>query len=694
MALLLLAVFVAFLGFNHHLSGPAYLSDEIGYLSKAAALAGAKLDMATDWHGGYSFFIAPAFALGSGPEGVWQAIQLINASLWCMVFVTLWYLLQALYPERPPSHRLIAVGLCTLYPSCLVSSGYALATVGFVLFFQLSLLALLHPGKKCLLAHSLCAGLCYWCHPSGLAVVGASLLIHLAAWRWTERTLSQVALGGITLVSLVAAYKTMVTPWWERLLSSQTFAKVDGGTHYPDTESTLTALMTGSFWHYFAVMLMGAVAYLLVASFGVALFGARESVEMVREHNNENVRLAMAFLLLSVLALCAVSAAFLAKLVVEFRAQGPHIWFQGRYVEGVLLPLIAIGLLGRWNGKGAVAAALQVSLAGMLLEFSSNPENTAPGLILLNVQGFWPLALFPEGSFLLWFGAAAVVILAVAGFGKRYSLLLVLPLVLATTRLQLQDHQRILSDYSRPTSIRQVVQALYPDGGIVGLDPKAAEEEELVRAERRNFYSFYLFDYGLQRMSFEQWRRHPEGPYLTFDREKASEAGLWTVARERKTGLFLVVPQEIARQLDNYQGPTQGIDVDWTGSGALVAGCFSLPAEELARFSQVGSLREGKLVSDGREGALFFGPYLRMVAGDYVLKLRGTFPRPNGAVLDVLSEGARQEHLRVELPASEGEGELRFPFSLSGDVEQLEVRLVVGSQSLLEVSSCAVELAP
>ena len=51
---LMLTIFLTYWLFSSQYTGPAYLSDEIGYLTKAAAFAGYPVDMASHWHGGYS----------------------------------------------------------------------------------------------------------------------------------------------------------------------------------------------------------------------------------------------------------------------------------------------------------------------------------------------------------------------------------------------------------------------------------------------------------------------------------------------------------------------------------------------------------------------------------------------------------------------------------------------------------------
>ena len=67
LALSSIAIGCAYLAASWHVSGPAYLRDEIGYLANAAFLTNHRIDAASSFHAGYSFLIAPAF-LFSGPN--------------------------------------------------------------------------------------------------------------------------------------------------------------------------------------------------------------------------------------------------------------------------------------------------------------------------------------------------------------------------------------------------------------------------------------------------------------------------------------------------------------------------------------------------------------------------------------------------------------------------------------------------
>ena len=141
LALASVAIGCAYLAVSWHISGPIYLRDEIGYLANAAFLTGHRIDAASSYHAGYSFLITPAF-LFSDPRVVWKGVLTINAALWAANFAMLYAILRRVLPHVQPSRLLTTTIVSALYPTWIVSSGYALATTAFVTVFLASLLAL------------------------------------------------------------------------------------------------------------------------------------------------------------------------------------------------------------------------------------------------------------------------------------------------------------------------------------------------------------------------------------------------------------------------------------------------------------------------------------------------------------------------------------------------------------------------
>jgi hypothetical protein len=710
-------IFLAYGLANRQFVGPAYLSDELGYLSKAAVLSGWPNDLATGWHGGYSFFLIPAFLLNTEPSDIFQSVVLTNILLWCLAFVALWSLLGILYPQVEPKQRILATGLCALYPAFLVSSGYAISTGAVVLLITVSALSISSTGWAGLCLHSTCVGLVFWCHPTGLAIAVASLLAQLIVNARPKRTLFSALVMGL----VIAAYKFGLDPWFLEQMNSNALGPTGSGSAGGSyTTSGLTAsLQTSAFYTVLPVMLMGQVSYFLISTFGIGFFGVLTVLRKFGESPDKEKRI-LVYLVLNLAGLIALGSLFLTKLTTEHRTEGIHTWFYGRYLEAALLPLLAIGLLGEWPRKYGLAAAGQVIATAGLLHLTITEQNTRFTIVHLNIQGFWPLALLPDGPTWLWLVLGSIGVVLVTFMGKKHSAFLIVPLVLLLMNAQLSDHRRILSDYSRPNDLRKVVQTLYTKGTPFNFDNEILEDKrsrtdytrprnlrrsffaniqsnidrnfskKVEKRERRAYYSFYLYDYPGRRTDFEEWLKNPVGPFLTFDPKKAKSQRVRTVALEHKTGMMmLIAPADFPRST-TYPGPTRGLTVDLDGSNGLQYGCFSLKGADLAVFSSTGTTTQEGMKTDGKGGTLFYGPYLPLEAGLYDLTLRGRFPNPAGAVLDVSSETDGDIRLRFELPATDQLQNLTHTFALPVDVKQLEVRLFVNPESDLLVESYSV----
>jgi len=109
-------------------NGPAYLTDEIGYLAKASFLAGHVIDGSSSYFAGYSILLAPLFVLFSDTNRIWQGVLVVNASLWGLSFFLLWKLLGIWATKSTPFQRVLTLLFVSLYPAfakCLVTHSQA-----------------------------------------------------------------------------------------------------------------------------------------------------------------------------------------------------------------------------------------------------------------------------------------------------------------------------------------------------------------------------------------------------------------------------------------------------------------------------------------------------------------------------------------------------------------------------------------
>jgi hypothetical protein len=540
LALTSIAIGCVYLAASWHTSGPAYLRDEIGYLANAAFLANHRIDAASSYHAGYSLFIAPAF-LFSDPRVVWKGVLTINAVMWAANFAMLYALLRRLLPHVQPSRLLTTTIVSALYPTWIVSSGYAFATTAFAAVFLASLLALFLWSKDnplSILPHAALVGYLYWVHPTGAAVAFLSVLaVSLEAWR--RRDARPLLLHIALVAALVLAYQRGIHPW---IAASMTPPGYTPFFHYPSLASALETVLTWRGFTVFATMLVGQSAYFIVASFGATVAGLLFCSRQILSARNDgghcaadgNVR-SVCFLIgampISMIALGAISFFQWDQLEGQF-------WIYGRYLDAAVLPALAIGLAVFRTDIRLAAASIFLLAAGLLLAamVPSGVEHD-----IADTVAFWPQYLSKNAGFFTWMLLGAIAVAAVAHFGRRLVIGLMAASFAVSVYHQTIWHDWILANLGAPSSLVETIRSTVPPGTCVGVNPALPPDATLIQATRYRLNSFYLFDYAYRRMSPTEWLAQCDGPYLTYDVPDLGEIGsVRRVARDTKSDLLLV----------------------------------------------------------------------------------------------------------------------------------------------------------
>lgn len=692
---LMLTIFFVYWLFSTQYTGPAYLSDEIGYLSKAAAFAGYPVDMASSWHGGYSLMLAPAFMVFSDPFVVWQGIMVLNAAMWTCSFMLLFCVLKAFFPKRDFRAIFFAVSISAIYPAWISMSGYAFSTSGFVLVFMLSIFALLKSSADnvwSIAPYSLLVGFLYWVHPTGLAVALASVLA-IAGYARHYSRYTVLIVHVLVIVVMVVTYKVGIHLWLSQIMTPENYSAL---THYKSMSSVFQSFLRPEFWVAWGVIGFGQLSYLLIATLGICGFAIVEAWQRVMPERfggddiktSAWVNASLAFMVLSFLGIILLGSLSYAVRLAETPIRIDH-WIYGRYSEVVLLPLLGVGFLALWRLKYTVTASLIVLVSGLVLFLYTNESNTRNINNLVNIQGFWPQALLPHGNFIFWFIAGVLGIILAGFLKKKLFILLTVPLFVVSIFNQNVWHNNILLNHSKPSGLIGFVSSNFQLGQCIGFDTFELQGALLSQIERRNLYSYYFFNYNIRRMSFEEWLADCDGPFLTYraaDFSNLPEVSV--IAKEVSSGLFLLVKSESLADVSMKvpHSDFAGLNVDLSGNNtSLIRGGFSMQASSLVRFLQVGAYKESAIVSDGNNGYLFYGPYYPLKKGDYYIKLEGNFVNLDGAILDVVSGAGNNKHLDVPLSGyfNSAEESILIPFSIASDVNDIEIRLKVSSSTEL-----------
>jgi hypothetical protein len=686
--LAILGIPLIYWSYSRSYSGPAYLSDEIGYLSNAIFLAGYYIDGASSWHAGYSFLLSPLFRIFSDVASIWAGAMMLNALLWVLSFYLLDRLMVIWCPNINEVKRILILLFVGAYPAWMTMSGYVFTTPAFVVFYLAGLVNLASIKEyncKNIFPFTILVGLLYWIHPAGLAVAGASIIV-VSIWSIRNRSYSGLFFHAIGVVVLILAYKFGIHPW---LADGMTPAGYRPITHYPSLSKVFARIGGMNYWLDKCAQAIGQISYLTVGSFGLAFFGfsnlfVRAKRLLSREHFEQG-DVAGGYAIFSCLSVIAIG-------VIALNPRRIDHWIYGRYLDQVSMPVIAVGAMSLLGMKGrtriisTVLAVCIVVGAGFL---TGSRHIVTEFNNLINTPAFWPQYVFPQTGMLSWMALGALAIGAVGIGGKYVALLAVLSSFVASSINQSQWHLQIQSFHSKPSSIVDIVRANYTPGACVGFDTEFPDWVDLYRKERFQLYKFYFYDYGYRRISIKEWRNGCDGPLLTYNPQqfigKTTENVL---ARENDSGLFLVVKDGM-KKADISAGIRLRSDISLATTmddACLLSGCYAVKYDELIRFSQVGVIRDGMLSSDGRAGYLFYGPYRALDKGFYSLVIRGNFFVSDTAVIEIASDQGKKIYLQRRFSQGEcSSGEALLPFQLEEKTTGLEVRLRVGSKDRVSI---------
>jgi hypothetical protein len=337
--------------------GPAYRSDEIGYLSKAAAIAGLDNRLATSWYGGYSLLLSPFFRLAGSVEGAWPAVIVVNGLAVLVALGCYWRCLRSTgLCTREAGFRLILLSLLFLGTTAYI--GWAFTNC--LMMALVAVLALLlsartsSPATAWLIA--LVAGFGCWVHPTGVFLVFAAAIASLVrADRGAGRRQAVVILAIGLLMAL--SYAKVVHPWISSLQGGS-------GGHYEgqirgyleqlrdQPLATLTTLTVG---------LLNGFATSSIATLGY-LAAALLALPQVLRTRGSRLAPVLLFLLLTWLALVGFSA-----FLTLTKPDDLQLAFFQRYTQPVLPGVLIFGLALSPPTLRRRLPALLLSAAAILL---------------------------------------------------------------------------------------------------------------------------------------------------------------------------------------------------------------------------------------------------------------------------------------------------------------------------------------
>lgn len=510
--LLFVAAALLVFALNLGSAGPMIQADEGSYLANAAAIAGHNNDLASSYHAGYSILLSPAFLPGWAPDQVWVLVKLINAALYGISLLLLWRIARHLYPKLPPSTSLFGVALVGLYPMWVVMVGYAFAQIAFVPAYLLVAYLYLratdshHWGRVVLLG--MAAGGLYWIHPVAAPVIAALLL---AALSWTvaiRRPMFFVqVVSGVAIALLL--HKWAFQPW---LYERMTIGDVPPRLHYQDLGDVFSGLFTLEGFQRLVSVAGGHTFYLVVGTGGLVVFALGVLVRWLVAPKiatcENSARRSFALLLLG----SFMGVLCLSIIVMSNPVRLDH-WIYGRYVEGVLAPLLLVAVLSPWYVRTDWIILVAMGAATLLWSGFENYGHVAP----FNVSTFWQTFLLSDYEPLVWIGAGLGLLTIFLVLPRPAALGAIAIYFVVNIGLQLDYHAVHSVGARQRSSAGEVVRRTFPAGSCIGFDHAGTRDSS--KADYLHDFGFYLYDYALTRTDAAGWREDCDGPFFSFEKD-------------------------------------------------------------------------------------------------------------------------------------------------------------------------------
>ncbi|MCK5829022.1 MAG: hypothetical protein KAH20_01835 [Methylococcales bacterium] len=509
--LALIAGLTVFL-FNSSIVGPTIQPDEGSYLAIAAAIAGFPNDFASSFHGGYSIFISLAFFVAETPQIIWGVVRAINATLFASSVLALFLLAKHFSPNCTLREKAVAVGVVSLYPAGVIMAGYSSSQVAFVpvfLFMLLSYLRAIHRERGSWMVLGVISGLLYWIHPTAAAPIIAIICgsFYIASKR-NRYDLFVILL--LTIISMVLLYKEGMN------FIVQEHMSISGRSpnyHYPDAMEFLSPLFSLTGIKEVVARITGQIFYFSLGSVGLFWLGlfALTPTLFNEEKPSDNTLLqenAVAIFIWLALVGTMMMTALLFTWKIE--AQRLDQWFYGRYVEGVIAPILLAGALNISNQK--VLWAIPIAILCTWVFYSE--IDSYSHVLRVNIPALWQDYFLHEQEVWGWLVAGVLLVFVVAMVPPSMRIMIVAAVFSFSNYLHIKAHVSSSVDAKNRSEEALAVRGQFAPGTCVGFDYSGVDSYN--KYVFWMDFGFVLYDYQLQRTSYDHWLDSCNGPLFSY----------------------------------------------------------------------------------------------------------------------------------------------------------------------------------
>lgn len=522
---LLLTISTTVFFINYFVQGPMIQGDEASYLANASAIAGFPNDMSSSYHAGYSLILSPAFLLADTYEHIWSLVKIINALLVGISFLFLYFIVELLMPAMKWFHKTGIALLVILYPMWITMSGYAFSENAFVPTYLLVTLLYLKALKDGSVIYWILLGtvigFLYWIHPKAVAAILAFFL-SLVYWSYQKRQFLKPSIALLVLVITILLYKFGFSLW---LQENMTISGESPRLHYPTLERLLSPFESWEKIKRVTAVFAGHVFYLSIGTLGLIWIGLDVIFQKIKgknqiliDYSEVDYRTFFIFLILTFAGTLALSGLFM-----EGAARLDH-WMYGRYVEGVIAPILLIGLLSK-NYRKAVLSMIIAFIATLILYgWMGEYSNTAP----FNISTFWQEFYVRENGVWIWFLTGSVFLIFITMSNRIVAQFMIGVFFIFCIYHQINYHIVNSKQAIKRSDVAKYIRDNYKKSSCVGFDHSG-----ITSYNRHIFWydlSFALYDYRLQRLSFDDWLESCDGPLFSYSKDLYKKADVHPAA--------------------------------------------------------------------------------------------------------------------------------------------------------------------
>jgi hypothetical protein len=352
-----IATFVVHVIAAARMHNPIIQADEAGYLSNARYLAQGIGRTKYGYESGYSLLLVPAALISHDPLRAYHLSLITNALLAASLPLLGFFLVRRVLPGTPTGAQVTAALLLVLYPGWSILTNVAMSENALVpaVLATACVIAVARQSWPRWCVAAVLASYTFWVSPRGLVIVGAFVFGCALSTRPWKRFFPGVPAIIVAVVGTVLGRVVNI--------AIAGTSKVQGVSHQNGLLHVFEPLIHPGQWNNAAATLLGWFSYACIATFGLAVVGAvvmTAALARRRVHGSSGALVPVAAFavpaLLGTLVLGALNDVQVSVAQLDYLVYG-------RYVDGVLAPVLVVGAAWLFAGTHAANRARDVTRA-------------------------------------------------------------------------------------------------------------------------------------------------------------------------------------------------------------------------------------------------------------------------------------------------------------------------------------------